>query len=156
MGACLSENKKPKGFPAKNLSRQDTKLSKVELPENFDINRGLIMFGKNKKNKNFMLTFDFQFKGFRKIKLKSEGELTSERLSIFQLFCLHHQKPRNSDRVRRDNPRLDIHHKEVFRVQFQNERGDSTPQHDQFQIHLPDYFCSKQDLRFWGKGLRQG
>lgn len=93
----MSGKQMQKRSSIKSIERQNTKLSKMELPENFDINRGLIMFGKNKKNKNFILTFDFQQKCFKKIKLTDKGTLTSEKVPFCQLLGLHHQRPRNSD-----------------------------------------------------------
>jgi hypothetical protein len=50
------------------------------MPSNFDINRGLVVFGKNKKNKNFMLTFDFSSKEFKKIKLQGQGDFNKPKM----------------------------------------------------------------------------
>ena len=41
--------------------------------EDFDINRALVMFGQDKTQKNFMLSFDFQRKEFVRIKLQKKG-----------------------------------------------------------------------------------
>jgi hypothetical protein len=79
MGACMSGDKKKLKFiqnnqPRPNYKKQTTKnLQQITMPSNFDINRGLVVFGKNKKNKNFMLTFDFGSKEFKKIKLRGQG-----------------------------------------------------------------------------------
>lgn len=80
MGCCL-----PKSFSSKKdleqsfilLQGSEKNQDKEDLIPNFDINRGLCMFGQDKYQKNFMLTFDFDKKMFRKMTLQKKGKLTS-------------------------------------------------------------------------------
>ena len=79
MGCCL-----PKSFSSKRDTEQNfmllqnpTKLKDEIIPENFDINRGLVMFGQDKFQKNFMLTYNFQTKSFNPIRLQKKGSLIS-------------------------------------------------------------------------------
>ena len=76
MGCCL-----PKSFTSKRDTEQDfmllqnmTKLEDEEIPSDFDINRGLVMFGQDKFQKNFMLTFNFNSRSFNSIRLQKKGK----------------------------------------------------------------------------------
>jgi hypothetical protein len=59
------------------LLQNPTKLKDEIIPENFDINRGLVMFGQDKFQKNFMLTYNFGTKSFNPIRLQKKGNLIS-------------------------------------------------------------------------------
>ena len=79
MGCCL-----PKSFTTKRdieqsfiLLQDSDKLQESPMPETFDINRGLVMFGQDKHQKNFMLTFNFASRSFNQIRLQKKGKLTS-------------------------------------------------------------------------------
>lgn len=76
MGCCL-----PKSFGSKKdaehnfILLQNNKTSLLEeLPSDFDINRGLVMFGQDKSQKNFMLTFNFLNKTFNPVRLQKKGK----------------------------------------------------------------------------------
>ena len=75
MGCCL-----PKSFGSKKeeehnfILLQNNKTTLLEeLPPDFDINRGLVMFGQDKTQKNFMLTFNFSNKTFNPVRLQKKG-----------------------------------------------------------------------------------
>jgi hypothetical protein len=55
---------------------EKTQESPEQSPD-FDINKGLCMFGQDKFQRNFMLTFDFDKKMFRKMNLQKKGRVTS-------------------------------------------------------------------------------
>ena len=89
MGGCLSDNSKKPKFSEPKFQKKNTKnLAKITMPSNFDINRGLVVFGKNKKDKNFMLTFDFGSKEFKKIKLHGQGIYNKPRKSAFSIILV--------------------------------------------------------------------
>lgn len=77
MGCCL-----PKSFrTSRNIEKltmtmqDEDKTGLIDTLDNFDINRGLVMFGQDRNQKNFMLTFDFHRKIFNPIKLEKKGNL---------------------------------------------------------------------------------
>ena len=80
MGCCL-----PKSFTSKKdveqnfilLQENENIQESIELSSDFNINRGLCMFGQDKFQRNFMLTFDFNKKMFRKMGLQNKGRVTS-------------------------------------------------------------------------------
>jgi len=103
MGCCL-----PKSFTSKKdteqsfiLLQDNEKINESsEMTSDFDINRGLCMFGQDKFQRNFMLTFDFDKKMFRKMSLQKKGRVTSAFNSVLQLLGVHHQGQRHAHRLR--------------------------------------------------------
>lgn len=72
------------------LMQNQHKTQETPSPDEFDINRGLVMFGQDKHQKNFMLTFNFYSRTFNHIRLQKKGSLTSHHKSVLQLLGLHH------------------------------------------------------------------
>lgn len=75
MGCCLPSSIRRQFFSERNtiiIFDQDENLSPDSA--DFDIHNSLIMFGQDKRSKNFMLTFNFRRNEFENIKLERDGK----------------------------------------------------------------------------------
>lgn len=74
MGCCLPSSIRRQFFRERKtiiIFGQEEHLTSESA--DFDIRNSLIMFGQDKKSKNFMLTFNFRRNTFENIKLEREG-----------------------------------------------------------------------------------